>query len=234
MRPCTPCRLPALIASSLAVALLATAPVLAVTLTQVKNGIIRCMNKDFKCTNLQVTLVPFNDQALTDQGRFEAIKITMDKAEFEGVLMHDLFLKAYDVTVHLPTLFDRTKLFTTQCKRTDISATLNESELNEAFKTKDMPIQNFKVKFNNGKLEVTGNYRLVWGNNLKMIARLDPKDDGVHLVAEKLWVNGLAIPVGQIKKVLDRMNPLIDIGQLPFKPRVDKIEINADTVSVSG
>ncbi len=214
--------------------LVAAPPARAVTTDEVRNGIIRAMNKDFKCTGLQVVVVPFDNQALTDEGRFEAIKITVDKAEFEGVMMHDLFLKAYDAKIHLPTLFQKTKLFTTQVKRTDIRATLTESELNEALKTKDMPVQNFKVKFNNGKLEATGTYRLVWGNNLKMIGRLDPKADGVHFVAEKLWVNGLAIPVGQIRKVLDRMNPLIDIADLPFKPTIDKIVVGKDTVSVSG
>ncbi|MFQ6130557.1 MAG: DUF2993 domain-containing protein [Armatimonadota bacterium] len=206
----------------------------AVTVKQVHDALVRYLGRTFqKPQDIRVKLETFDDPKALQRGRLKIIHMTVRQMAFEGIAMHDLSLKAYDITVDLPTLLNESKLETNQAKNTLMHARLTEKEMNEALKTKKMPFENFRVDFQNGKLVATGTHRFVVGNNLKMIAHLDPKDDGVHLVPEKVWVNGLPFPVGQIKKLVDKMNPLIKLSHLPFHPRVKQIKVHDTELEVS-
>ena len=206
----------------------------AVTVQQVEQGIRTYMNRKFKCTDLKVQVIPHADPALLQQGRLQTVVITVKKADKNGVIMNDLYLKAIDVTVSLDALFRLGKLRTQSRKSTDIKATIKEGELNEAFARAEIPIEQGNITFENGKVVATGVYKFIFGNKLKIIARLVPKSDGVHFEAEQAWVNGLPLPVGQVRALLAKMNPIIDFADIPFSPVVERIVIEKDTLTISG
>lgn len=223
------------IPAALFATILASAPCAgAVTVQQVEQGIRAYMNRKFKCTDLKVQAVPYDDQSLLQQGRLRTIVVTVKKADKEGIIMNDLYLKATDVTVSLDALFKLGKLRTRSRKSTVIRAMIKEGELNKAFARAKIPIQQFTLKFENGRVIATGVYKFIFGNRLKMIARLVPKRDGVHFVAEQAWINGLPLPVGQVRALLAKMNPLINFADIPFSPMVTKIVIQKDTLTISG
>lgn len=206
----------------------------AVTVKQVHDGLVRYISKSFqKPKGLKVKVETFDDPKALQEGRLKIIHVTLSSAEFEGVAMHDLSLKAYDIKVLVPALLEETKLITNHAKNTVMHARLTEQEVNEALKTKKMPIEDFKVDFQKGKLLATGVYRVGISNRLKMIAHLEPKKDGVYLVAERIWINGLPLPLGQLKKVIDKMNPLINLERLPFHPRAKSIKIGEKEIEVN-
>jgi len=205
----------------------------AVTVKQIEDGLVRYMNDGFKCTGLKVVVQTFDDPQAVQEGHLKLVHITVTRADFEGITMHELSLKAYDVKLVVSALLEQNKLLTNRAKNMTMHARFTEAEMNEALKTKKMPIQSFQVHFQDGKLVATGTHRFLVGNQLKMIAHLEPKDDGVHLVAEKVWVNGLPLPVGQLKKIIDKMNPLINLERLPFHPKAKTITIHEQDLEVS-
>jgi len=206
----------------------------AVTVRQVEKGIRDYMNRKFKCTDLKVQVVPHADPALLQQGRLQTVIISVKRADKEGIIMNGLYLKATDVTVSLDALFRLGKLRTASRKSTDIRATIKEGELNKAFARAKIPIKQFKVKFDNGMVVATGVYEFVFGNKLRMVARLVPKKDGVHFAARHASVNGQPLPIGQVNALLAKMNPLINFADIPFSPEVTKIVIQKDTLTISG
>ncbi len=218
---------------------MAAGPVTAaeVTVQELEQGIRDYMNRKFKCTKLKVQVTPYPDASLLQQGRVRQILITVTKAEMDGVIMNDLSLKAVDVVVSLEALFKLGKLRTPWRKSTAIRATIKERELNEAFTHANIPIEKFTLSFeNNGIVVATGVYKFIFGNKLKLHARIVPKKDGIHFVAQRAWVNGLPLPAGQVRALLAKMNPIIDFAHIPFSPDVKKILIDGgkNTLTITG
>ncbi len=79
----------------------------------------------------------------------------------------------------------------------------------------------------------TGVYKFIFGNKLKLQARIVAKEDGVHFVAERAWVNGLPLPAGQVRALLAKMNPIIDFANIPFGPDVKTIVIHGKTKTLT-
>ena len=206
----------------------------AVTVQQIEKGIRDYMNRKFKCTDLKVEVVPHSDASVLEQGRLQTVVITVKRADRQGIVMNDLYLKATDVTVSLDALFGLGKLRTRSREAASIRATIKEGELNNAFARAKIPIEQFRVKFENGMLVATGVYHFAFGNKLKMIGRLVPQADGIHFVARQAWVNDLPLPLGEVNAVLAKMNPIIDFADIPFSPNVTKIVIQKDTLTISG
>ncbi|MFQ5808266.1 MAG: DUF2993 domain-containing protein [Armatimonadota bacterium] len=212
----------------------------AVTVEQVKQGIENYMNRKFKCTDLKVQVVPYANPALLQRGRVQTVVITVKRADKKGIIMNDLYLKATDVTISLDALFEMGKLRTPSRKTATIRATIKESELNEAFGRMKMPIDQFTLKFEKGQVVATGVYKFIFGNKLKMIADLvpkskcaDPTQNGIHFVPQRAWVNGLPLPIGQVRALLSKINPIIDFGSIPFAPEVKKPLIRKDTLTIT-
>jgi hypothetical protein len=212
----------------------------AVTVEQVRQGIENYMKRKFKCTDLKVQVVPHADPSLLQRGRVKTVVITVKRADKKGIVMNDLYLKATDVTISLDALFRLRKLRTPSRKSASMRATIKESELNQAFGRMEMPIEQFTLKFEKGQVVATGVYKFIFGNRLKMIADLvpkskcaDPEQNGIHFVPQRAWVNGLPLPIGQVRALLSKINPLIDFGSIPFAPEVKKPVIKKDTLTIT-
>ncbi len=56
----------------------------------------------------------------------------------------------------------------------------------------------------------------------------------VNFVPTAASVNGIPLPAGPLRTMLNRLNPLIDFQTIPLKPRIDQIEIKDDYILVKG
>ena len=72
--------------------------------------------------------------------------------------------------------------------------------------------------------------------NLRIEGKLVPSADrrGINLVPTKASVGGVPMPAGPLNSVLSKMNPLVDFKKLPLSPRVQKIMINSNAMTVTG
>jgi hypothetical protein len=178
--------------------------------------------------NLKIKLALFDDPQRLQRGHFREVAITTDSALFDGIAMEDLLLSAKDVMIDLPALFSRNHLETTQREHGIIRATVTEAHLNKAFQSVKMPIHDFQMSFVENGVVATGTYKFIVGNRLQMHATLEPKPDGIWFLCQRASVNGLALPSGQVRALLNKMNPIIDFTKLPFSPKVRKIAIDGE------
>ncbi|MCX7599260.1 MAG: LmeA family phospholipid-binding protein, partial [Armatimonadetes bacterium] len=113
---------------------------------------------------------------------------------------------------------------------------LSEDDLNRALQLKDdMPIKNVRAELSNGLITFTGTYQLGWGHRLLLSGKLVPKNRyEIHFVPTKATVNGIPIPAGPLRNLLNKLNPLLDMAEVPLKPEVRSIKIYSGILEVQG
>ena len=68
-----------------------------------------------------------------------------------------------------------------------------------------------------------------------MVGKLKVEDHRtVHFVPTAVSVNGIPLPAGPLRTMLNKLNPIIDFQTIPLKPRIDQIEIKDDYILVKG
>jgi uncharacterized protein YpmS len=114
-----------------------------------------------------------------------------------------------------------------------MTATQFTSFLAKGKHTKDM---NIKVKFENEKLRVTGNWKLfLFSGPIDTVGRLVvAKNDEIHFKVESLKLNGIGAPRSLINKFEEKVNPVIDSKDLPLNPPINAVRFKGDTLVVTG
>lgn len=206
----------------------------ALTSQQVCTRIRNKINSKWKTTNLKVNVTPFNEEA-TENGRFKAISVTANSVCIGDVKLTGVNINATDVTLDLNQLVRKNQVVTTRRKSGHFIARLSESDLNTALSYKKNSIQNLKVVLDKGTLTFTGTYKFGIGANLKLVGHLETPDHyKVNFVATKASVNGIPLPAGPLRLVLQRLNPLLDFKKVPLTPRIEKIIVGNGSLVMSG
>jgi hypothetical protein len=226
----------ATVAVSLVLLLVASAAFAApVTPDKVRDKIVRIIQQKWSCKNLDVKVVPFSNDALTQAGRFQAIVFQADAITHEHITVAPIYIKAFDVTIDIYTLFYKDKIRTTKRKNTIAEAKMSEADLNKLLQMKEMPIKNPRVAFGNNVLTFTGEYAAVFGHNLMMQAKLQIVDHRkINLVPTKVKVNGIPLPAGPVRSLLSKVNPLLDMSEMPLDPTLDTISITPTHIVMKG
>lgn len=206
----------------------------AITTDQVTTRIRNKINQKWKTSNLKVTVTPYN-QTETSKGRFAAINVVASSVTVDDVKMTGVKISATDVTLDLNQLVRANQVVTTRRKTGHFMAKVGEADLNKALTHKKNTIQDLRVALANGTLTFTGKYKFGIGANLKLEGRLETPDHyKVNFVPTKASVNGIPLPAGPLKVVLQKINPLLDFRKVPLNPRIEKIIVSGGTLTMSG
>ena len=207
----------------------------AVTSEQIATRLRNKINSKWKTTSLQVTVKPLSD-ADTQKGRFAAINVKANSVVVRDVKLTGVAISATDVTLDLNQLVRKNQVVTTRRKTGHFTARVSESDLNKALAHKKNSIENLRVALgSNGRLTFTGKYKFGLGANLKLEGKLDSPDHyRVNFVPTKASVNGIPLPTGPLKTVLQKMNPLLDLKSIPLSPRINKITVTQGSLTMSG
>ncbi len=234
-----------LLALFISIAILAAGlgPATAYTVTPegVRNRLSNKFRAGWDCKNLVIKVIPYQNEAYTRQGRFQSVVISADAMirQGKGIAVRDIYVKAFDVVFDINKLYSSDprdpEIVLKSRKRTVLRAKLMETDTNKLLALKKTPIRNLKVDFGNNKLTFTGIYKLVFGNSLKMVGKLQVKDKHViNFVPLAAWVNRVPLPVGPLKQVLSKLNPLVDSYMIPLKPKIDKLTITDKYILIEG
>ncbi len=207
----------------------------AVTPQKVEDKMANIIQSRWTCKNLVIKAIPFQNDTLTQQGRFQAIVFQADSIYRKGITVAPVYIKAFDVTVDTYQLFYKNTVRTPKRQKTIIDAKISESDLNKLLVMKEMPIKEPQVKFGNGKLTFTGKYTAMFNHNLLMEAKLQvEKNSKVNLVPTKVSVNKVPLPAGPVKSLLSKINPLLDTSDMPLEPRFSTIIITPKFIELKG
>jgi hypothetical protein len=192
--------------------------------------------------NLRVEVMPFDDDTYTQQGRFQWIMTTADSASQEGIVVRDLLVKAFDVTLDLPPLFDEAvkDVATISSARTILTGRIYESDMQTLLTgangwAERTTIQDMKVGFAEGSLKFTGKYKMLFGSDIEMTGILKVRDHrAIDFEPTSAKINNLPLPAGPLKTLLSKMNPLVDFSKVILQPTIEAVTIPNDYILLSG
>ena len=180
---------------------------------------------------LSVKITP---DAKAEQGYFKEVLIVAKPAIVKKRQFSLLRLRATNVHID-PDALLRDNDLETLSSTTTLYAEVTADELTKVLSHgKDSSVMNLKVNFNGGVIQVSGNYN--WGlfsgpftatGKLQLAA-------GHKIVADiqSLKINGFEAPAFIKNKFSERINPLVDYTDLPFKPPFRKLVIQGNKAIV--
>ena len=187
---------------------------------EVTKKLTALLNKRIQTTSggkLQIKIVP---AARADQGYFSEIFISANPARIKKLRFSELTLRARNVRISPTSLLKDNKLVTL-ASTTTMRAVITEDEVTEALaKGRSSKDKDLKVKFVAGKVRVTGKWSMSWFSGpMEAVGKLR-LGTGHTVMAdiETLKLNGKQVPDGLKKKFSDKINPLVDYTDLPFRP----------------
>ena len=201
----------------------------------VRNRISSKIREKYEVKNLVVKVVPFQSDYWTQRGRFKSIVISADRIERKGIAIRNAYTKAFDVTLDIRELYEELDVETKSRRKTVFSGRIYKDDLNKLLVFKKTPIEDLVIEFEDNKLVCTGTYRFGFGHSLRMVGKLTVEDHRtVHFVPTAASVNGIPLPAGPLRTMLNKLNPLIDFQTIPLKPRIDSIEIKDNYILIKG
>lgn len=207
----------------------------AITASTVQSKMKQIITSKWKCKKLVVKVVPFESDALTRSGRFEAIVFSADSIYHNGVTVAPIYVKSFDVTLDMHQLFSKNNIRTKHRKKTVIKAQISEKDINTLLEMKDMPVENPRIDFSKDKLTLTGKYQAIFGHNLQMEAKLVvEKKRKINLVPTRVTVNGIPLPAGPVRTLLSKVNPLLDLNEVPLTPQIESLKITPKHIELKG
>ncbi|MCK4323772.1 MAG: LmeA family phospholipid-binding protein [Armatimonadetes bacterium] len=216
-------------------AIVATIAYGAVSAEGVRNRISSKIRERYKVKNLVIKVVPFQSDYWTQRGRFKSIVVSADRIERKGIAIRNAYTKAFDVTLDIGELYEGGEVETKSRKKTVFSGRIYKNDLNKLLALKEIPIKDLAVDFVDNKLVFVGTYRFGFGHSLRMVGKLKIEEHRkVNFVPTAASVNGIPLPAGPLRTMLNKLNPLIDFQTIPLKPRIDTIEIKDDYILVKG
>jgi len=207
----------------------------AISAEGVRNRISSKIREGYKVKNLVIKVVPFESDYWTQRGRFKSILVSADKMEHKGIAICNVYMKGFDVTLDIPQLYAGGEVETKSRKKAVFIGRFYKDDLNKLLALKKMPIKNLVVDFVDNKLVFTGTYRFGFGHSLRMVGKLSIEEHRkVNFIATGASVNGIPLPAGPLRMLLNRINPLVDCQTIPLKPHIDRIEIKGNYILIKG
>lgn len=180
---------------------------------------------------LELKITP---SAKSDQGYFTDVLIVAKPASIKKRHFSLLRLRATNVHINPNALLKNNDLETIS-STTTLYAEVTDQQLTAALAGgKESSVMNLKVNFKGDLIQVSGNYN--WGlfsgpftatGKLRLAS-------GHQIVADiqSLTINGVETPQFIKSKFSERINPLIDYTDLPFKPPFRKLVIEGNKAIV--
>jgi len=180
---------------------------------------------------LEIKITP---TAKSDQGYFQEVLIAARPVEIKKMRFSLLRLRAKNLHIDPKALLSQHDLKTLS-STTTLYAEVTADELTKALSHgKDSSVMNLRVRFVGQQVQVSGDYN--WGlfsgpftatGKLRLAS-------GHKIVADiqSLKVNGFETPEFIKNKFSERINPLIDYTDLPFKPPFKKLVIKGNKAIV--
>jgi hypothetical protein len=184
--------------------------------------------------HLQLKIVP---GARADLGYFTEVFIAAKPAQIKRRRFSELTLRARNVRVSPAALLADHSRIVTITSQTTMRAVVTEDELTAALaKGRDSADKGLRVQFaGSGKVRVTGTWKWSWFSGpMDAVGKLR-LGSGHTVVADiqTLKLNGREVPQALKNQFSQRINPLVDYTDLPFRPPFKTLRFAGDKAIIS-
>lgn len=182
--------------------------------------------------NMVVKITP---SSKTAQGYFAEVYVAARPAQIKKRRFSEFVMRAKNVRLDVPKLMKGN--IKTLASQTTLRAIITEDELTQALaRGQDSAGKKLKVKFaGNGQVRVTGNWKMSWFSgpmDAVGTLRLGPNYTVVADIAS-LKLNGKLVPAGVKNKFQQKINPLLDYEDLPFRPPFKSLKFSGSKAVIT-
>jgi len=201
---------------------------------RVTNALTRALQNRISSPGGKPTLVvrPTNRAS---QGYFSEIVIAANPAQVKKLRFSEMTLRARNVRIDVNHLLKVGKVRTLS-SQTSLRAVVTESDLqNVLAQGKHSKGMGIKVKFLNDRVRVTGNWKWSWFNGpVEGVGKLRlAPGHKVHFDIISLKLSGREVPQLVKNKFRERINPLVDYEDLPFRPPFKSVKLTGNKAVVT-
>jgi hypothetical protein len=214
-------------------AAVATMAFAALTAQDVENKLRTKMLSKWTAKNLKLDVVPYPSQARTDKGQFSSITLKADSAEDmkQHIKITDVLINVRDVDLDLAKLWKSNEVVVQSRKLGSCHVKLMETDVNRLLALKHTPIENLRADFGPGLITFTGKYRF----NVKLAGTLSVRNrQEIWFEPTQASVGVVGIPAGIVKQFLSKLNPLIDMVDVPLQPQIKSIQVTESAILLTG
>jgi len=209
-----------------------TAACAALTAASVERIIRGRIAEKWTTKDLKVRVVPYTSAARTRKGQFAQIKISAASAVRKGkhIKVVGLAITAKGVQIDTRKLA-KNDFDILSRKSGTLRAKFYEADINKLLARKKSSIDGLRADFGDGVITFMGKY----GLNIKLTGTIDIKKGyELHFRPTRASIGILGVPLGIVNKFLAKLNPIIDMREVPLKPKLKSLKITPKYISVSG
>ena len=181
---------------------------------------------------LTIKIVP---GSRASQGIFQDVYVSAKPAQIKKRRFSELVMRARNVKMSLAAL--KKGDLETISSQTKLRAIVTEAELTQALaRGQDSKDKNIRVKFQkNNQVRVTGNWKWGWFSGpMEAVGKLKLGSNYTVVADIKtLKLNNANVPANLKTKFQDRINPLIDYRDLPFRPPFKALQFIGDKAYIT-
>ena len=205
----------------------------ALSASEIEQRLRAKIDEDWYTKNLRITVIPYDSQARTDRGQFAKVFLAADAAQHKtkGIRVVELSIAATDVDFDVAALVQNHRVVIQSRKLGSCHVKLLEDDVNKLLALKKTPIQNLRADFGDGTITFSGKYKF----NIKLTGTLEVRNDyEIWFKPTQASIGVLGVPVGIVNQFLAKMNPIIDMREVPLQPRVKVINIRPGSIGFAG
>ncbi len=186
---------------------------------------------------LQLSVHP---TARSSEGYFSEIHLAGRPAQIKKLRLEELVMHARNVRIDVPYLLQTGKLRTLAAK-TSLRAVITEDALTNVLaagrhtKSMGLKVKYLKHATWGDVIQVTGNWNLgrFLNGPISGMGKLKVTPDyKVHMDILSLKLNGREVPAFVKNKFMEKMNPILDYEDLPFRPRFKAVKVQGSKATL--
>lgn len=167
-------------------------------------------------------------------GKFSKIIIKMKRPTINDLKIEKATFVFQDITLDMGALWNNYQLLPKSGGSAALAGLIKEEDINEFLveKTDKTGVSNPNIKFEKGKLNLSGKIKTGFFGmpvtiNVNSAGKFILRDNGqrIDYVTNSVKVNRAPLPAFIRNKVIQTINPVLDLSILPFEAYLDKIEI---------
>jgi hypothetical protein len=190
----------------------------------------------FQVKNASAEGIKFNLGKDVTASTVKKITLTTRRFEVEGLPVEEMQITLEGLRFNLWRAMLRHKLEILEVKKGEGRILLQEAGLNSFLAPRLETLQEPKIKLQDGKIEVSGRVKTRLGFSYPIVfsSRLEPLMGRIELTEPKLKVSVLPVPALVTRRIVENINPVVDLNQysdLPCIFRITKLQIDPTGLS---
>ncbi len=168
--------------------------------------------------------------------RCGAARVRAEGAVFDGLRIDRGALDFRDLALDAADLRGRGRLRVVTTAEVLLDVAVSEASLNAYVmaKREKIGVSRPRVRLDRGRMHLSGNFQWQFGR-IEFAASGDFAVRGreIHFLPRRFEMNRMNVPNFVLKRVVREINPILDLGRLPFVTRVERIAIEGAELRIT-